>query len=137
MKVLSDYPDRICLKGMSFYGYTGVFDYEKQNGQRFIVDLTLCFMENPAVRTDVLTDTVHYGEVFAVVREIVTTSRFDLIEHLAGRIAASVLEKFPLVCAAEVIVSKPDAPVDGIFESMSVHIFRERISDKKAGIRRK
>ena len=128
MKVLSDYPDRICLKGMSFHGYTGVFDYEKQNGQRFIVDLTLCFMENQAVRTDALTDTVHYGEVFEVVRDITTTGRFDLIERLAGRIVSAVLEKFPLACAAEVIVYKPDAPVDGIFESMSVRVFRERIS---------
>lgn len=129
MKVLSDYPDRICLKGMSFYGYTGVFDFEKQNGQRFIVDLTLCFIENQAVQTDALADTVHYGEVFDVVKDITTTCRFDLIEHLAGRIVSAVLEKFPLVCAAEAVVSKPDAPVDGIFESMSVHIFRERISD--------
>ena len=128
MKVLSDYPDRICLKGMSFYGYTGVFDFEKENGQRFIVDLTLCFTENQAVRTDALSDTVHYGEVFEVVRDITATGRFDLIEHLAGTIVSAVLEKFPLICAAEVVVSKPDAPVDGIFESMSVHVFRERIS---------
>ena len=128
MKALSDYPDRIYLNGMSFYGHTGVFDFEKQNGQRFIVDLILCFTENQAVRTDVLADTVHYGEVFDVVKDITTTGRFDLIEHLAGRIVSAVLEKFPLVCAAEVIVAKPDAPVDGVFESMSVHVFRERIS---------
>lgn len=128
MKVLSDYPDRIYLKGMSFYGYTGVFDFEKQNGQRFIIDLTLCFTENQGVRTDALSDTVHYGEVFAVVKDIATTSRFDLIEHLAGRIVSAVFDRFPLVSAAEAIVSKPDAPIDGIFESMSVHIFRERIS---------
>jgi len=131
VKILSDYPDRICLEGMSFYGYTGFFDFEKQRGQTFVVDLVLCFSENRAVVTDDLTDTVHYGEVFAVVKEIVETGKCNLIEHLAGKILSAVLDKFPLIQAAEAVVSKPDAPVEGVFESMSVRIFRERKPNRK------
>lgn len=126
MRVISDYPDRICLKGMSFYGYTGVFDFEKHNGQTFLVDLTLCFSEIRAVMTDDLSDTVHYGEVFSVVQRVVETGKYNLIEYLAGRIISAVFESFPLIAAIEASVSKPDAPVEGIFESMSVRIFRER-----------
>ena len=131
MKIISDYPDRICLKGMSFYGYTGVFDFEKQRGQTFLVDLVLCFTQNKAVDTDELTDTVHYGEVFALVKEIVETGSCNLIEHLAGNIVSAVLDKFPLIQAAEAVVSKPDAPVEGVFETMSVRIFRERKPNRK------
>ena len=74
MNSLSDYPDQISLKGMAFYGYTGVFDFEKQNGQTFLVDLTLCFSGIQAVDTDILADTVHYGEVFDTVKKIVESS---------------------------------------------------------------
>jgi len=132
MNNLSDYPDQICLKGMSFYGYTGVFDFEKQNGQTFLVDLTLCFSGIQAVDTDILADTVHYGEVFDIVKKTVETARFDLIEFLAGEIIRVVFAKFPLIQAIEAIVTKPEAPVEGVFESISVRIFRERTEKTEA-----
>jgi dihydroneopterin aldolase len=135
MKTLFDYPDRICLNGMSFHGYTGVFDFEKQEGQTFLVDLTLCFVQINAVKSDSLTDTVHYGEVFAAVKNVVETSGCNLIEHLSGQIIMTVFEKFPLVQAAEVVVSKPNAPVEGVFDTMSVRIFRERSSSGRAVVR--
>jgi len=130
--LISDYPDRICLKGMSFYGYTGVFDYEKQEGQVFLVDLTLCFTRLRSVDTDVLTDTVHYGEVFEIVKAVVESAKCNLIEYLAGNILSAVFDRFSMVEAAEVVVSKPNAPVDGVFEAMGIHIFRERLSLGKA-----
>ncbi|MEI8200934.1 MAG: dihydroneopterin aldolase [Eubacteriales bacterium] len=133
MNNLSDYPDQISLKGMSFHGYTGVFDFEKQNGQTFLVDLTLCFSGIRAADTDKLADTVHYGEVFDTVKKIVETARFDLIEYLAGEIIRDVFAKFPLVQAVEAIVTKPEAPVEGVFESISVRIFRELTENTEAG----
>lgn len=132
MNNLSEYPDQISLKGMSFYGHTGVFDFEKQNGQTFLVDLTLCFSGIQAVDTDILADTVHYGEVFNAVKVIVETARFNLIEYLAGEIIRVVFAKFPLIQAIEAIVTKPEAPVEGVFESISVHIFRKRTEKTEA-----
>ena len=132
MNNFSDYPDQISIKGMSFYGYTGVFDFEKQNGQTFLVDLTLCFSGIQAVDTDILADTVHYGEVFDTVKKIVETARFDLVEYLAGEIIRVVFAKFPLIKAIETIVTKPEAPVQGVFESISVRIFRERTDKAEA-----
>ncbi len=126
MRTLFDFPDRICLKGMSFYGYTGVFDYEKREGQIFLVDLTLCFMQLDAVKSDELSDTVHYGEVYEAVKNVVENSESNLIEYLAGQIISTVFEKFSLVLAVEAVVSKPNAPVEGVFDTMSVSIFRER-----------
>lgn len=133
MKMLSDYPDRICLTGLSFYGYTGCFDFEKQNGQTFLVDLTLCFSELRAARTDILSDTVHYGEVFEVVKDIVENGRFNLIEYMAGRIVSDLLDKFSEIEAVETVVSKPDAPVEGVFQAMSVRIFRDRTTGFRVG----
>lgn len=137
MEISGDFPDRIYMKGMSFYGHTGVYDFEKSNGQRFVVDLVLCFLHLEAAKTDIITDTVDYGEAFAVVKEIVENSGFDLIERLAGEIVSRLMSNFPAIDAVEVSVSKPDAPVKGEFEAMGVRIFRSRkpglLSDKAEG----
>lgn len=133
MRNKNDYPDHILLSGLTFHGFTGVFAFEKQVGQKFLVDLALCFDRLEAVDSDKLTDTVHYGTVFSIVKEIVEGQRYDLIERLAGEISDTLLAEFPLIDAIDVVVSKPEAPVDGEFESMRVHVFRARKLDRKGG----
>ena len=131
MTTLSDYPNQIHLKGMSFFGYTGAFAIEKRHGQFFIVDVTLGFSSLGAIKSDILEETVNYAEVFAVIKKVVEEMRFDLIERLAGEIVTCVLTEFTSIDAIEVRVSKPQAPVVGTFESMSVQIFRDRAAFRK------
>lgn len=119
------YPDRILLEGMTFHGRTGFFDYEKENGQIFCVDLTLYFRSLSAIDTDRLEDTVDYGAVFETVRALVEDGHFDLIEKLAGEIIKSVLNLYP-VDAAQILLRKPQAPINGKFDAMAVSLFRER-----------
>jgi len=121
--------DRILLEGMRFHGRVGVLDAEKAQGQEFRVDLALEFLRIPACDDDRLDHTVDYGRVFEMVRRIVESARFDLIERLAGEIAARTLVEFPSVLAATVTVRKPDAPVRGRFDGMGVSIRRERGPD--------
>ena len=118
--------DRILLEGMRFHGYTGVMDFEKRDGQDFLVDLSLEFHTLQACETDRLEDTVHYGFVFETVRQVVEESRFDLIERLAGQIAVRILAAYPSVHVVDVTVRKPQAPVQGRFDAMGVRIRRER-----------
>ncbi len=129
-KSVKKYRNRIILQGMRFLGTTGLFEFERNKPQPFIVNLTLWFREMTAGRTDLLEDTVDYGLVFAATREIVEGTRFDLIEALAESIASEILIRFPSVDALDVCVQKPEAPVEGTFEYMGVRIFRERIVKK-------
>lgn len=115
---------------MKFMGTTGLFEFEREKPQPFIVNLTLCFREMTAGRTDRLEDTVDYGLVFSSVREIVEGMRFDLIEALAENIASEILLRFPSVDALDVCIQKPEAPVEGTFEYMGVRLFRERVIKK-------
>jgi len=107
-------------------GTTGLFEFEREKPQPFIVNLTLCFIKMKAGLTDQLSDTVDYGRVFSLVRETVEGKRFDLIEALAEAISSEVMSAFPSIDAMEVIVQKPEAPVEGTFDFMGVRIFRER-----------
>lgn len=118
--------DRILLEGMVLRGRVGVLPQEKRDGQDFVVDLALEFDRIAACATDNLADTVDYGRVFALVRDVVARADFDLIERLAGEIAARVLDAEPTAAAVAVTVRKPWAPVPGRFDAMGVSIRRER-----------
>ena len=76
--------DRITLTGLSVFGHHGVFDFERRDGQTFVVDLTLWLDVTEAARTDDLTKTVHYGEVAELAAAVVGRPPRDLIETVAA-----------------------------------------------------
>lgn len=118
--------DQIILKHMVFHSHVGVLDFEKQNGQDFDLDVILFCRRLEAANTDKLSQTIDYGKVYDVVREITEQAHFDLIERLAGAIAEILLQSFQLAAAVEVLVRKPTAPIEGQFAYMGVRIYRER-----------
>ena len=61
-----------------------------------------------------------------MVREIVIGPRYQLIETLAERIAAELLQQFAMIRALEVTVHKPKAPIEVTFADVAVTIFRTR-----------
>lgn len=118
--------DKIIMKGMRFFGRHGVLPQERKLGQTFEVDLELSLDLKPAGEKDDLNLTVSYAEVYGMVEGIVAGPPVNLLEALAGRIAAGVLEGFNPVQAVRVRVKKPSAPVQGDFDYMAVEVFRDR-----------
>ena len=115
--------DRITLTGLSVFGYHGVFDHEKRDGQEFLVDITLWLDLSAAAATDELTRTVHYGELAELAAGIVAGPPRDLIEAVAGEIADEVVRNYR-VAEVEVTVHKPSAPIPLNFSDVSVTIRR-------------
>lgn len=120
--------DKIYVNEMEFYGYHGVFPEETKLGQRFKVDLVIETDLSKAGSSDDLNDSINYGELFNVCKEIVEGKPFKLVEALAESITASVLQQFPSVEACTVKVIKPDPPIPGHYKSVAVEIKRSRIS---------
>ena len=118
--------DKITLSKMEFEGHTGCFDFEKKDGQKFIVSLDLFVDRIRGCYTDDLADTVDYSKIYEVTKETVTGDDGNLIERLAQKIADAVLEADKRILKVRVNVSKPEAPVKGIFETMEVTIERNR-----------
>lgn len=119
--------DRILLGGMVFYGYHGVLPAERELGQRFVVDIELECNLRPAGLSDDLAKTVDYGEVHRKTREIVEGEPVNLIETVAERISASILEEHQLVETIRVKVTKPDVRLeDTVLEGSAVEILRHR-----------
>lgn len=118
--------DRILLEGLVFEGFVGVHDFEKKNGQPFQIDLELVCPRLAACDTDRLDQTIDYGKAYELIGSIVRSASCDLIERLAGMIAAAILDSFPLAAAVDVTVRKPQAPITGQFSAMGIRIYRER-----------
>lgn len=117
--------DVIRLRGIRAYGHHGVFDFEREAGQEFFVDIALYFSARRAAASDDVADTIDYGAVADRVAAIVSGDPVNLIETLSHRIADAILED-RRVRAAEVTVHKPQAPITPPFEDVSVTIVRER-----------
>jgi len=110
--------DVIRITGLTLHGYHGVFDEEKRDGQRFIIDVALEVSPRDASTPDDITTTINYAEVAEMVSEVVTGEPVDLIETLAYRIAEQ-LAALRGVISAEVTVHKPDAPVGLVVNDVS------------------
>lgn len=118
--------DYIYLEGLEFYAYHGVFPEENKLGQRFRVDLKLCVDLHAAGISDNVQDTVHYGEVYDTVEQIVTGQPYQLLERLATAIAEAIFAKQGHVQALTVRVIKPDPPIPGHYKQVAVEITRTR-----------
>lgn len=111
--------DHITLTGLRAFGYHGVLDHEKAQGQTFVVDVDITTDFAAAVASDNVADTVNYGVIAGLVVQTVAKTRFDLIESLADRLCRDILD-VPRVLAVSVTVHKPSAPIDAEFADVSV-----------------
>ena len=115
--------DKIILRKMQFFGFHGVEDFEREQGQRFLVDVTCRKDLRLAGSTDDIGVTCNYAEIYSTVRRIVEGAPFKLIESVAELIAERILEIYP-VCEITVQVSKPDVLLGGALDYAAVEIHR-------------
>lgn len=115
--------DELAIRGVECFGHHGVFDFERHEGQSFVIDLILGLDTTTAAASDDLHDTVDYGTLVASVKTAVETDPVDLIETLAQRIADVCLLDSRVEWAT-VTVHKPDAPIDATFSDVALTITR-------------
>lgn len=115
--------DTIALTGLRVRGHHGVFDFERRDGQDFVVDVVLELDTRPAAASDALADTVHYGELAEGLAAVVAGEPVSLLETLAARLAEVCLAD-ARVGAATVTVHKPQAPIPLAFADVAVTIRR-------------
>ena len=118
--------DQIVLTGIHGFGYHGLFEHERKDGQDFFVDLTLSVDLTAAAQSDAIEDTVNYAEITDLVVEEITTKPVNLIEKLAARIAERVLNQQIKVQSVTVTVHKPQAPVAAQLKDIAVVVTRSR-----------
>ena len=118
--------DQIVLTGIHGFGYHGLFEQERKDGQDFFVDLTLEVDLKAASQSDAIVDTVNYAEITDLVVDEITSNPVNLIEKLAARIAERVLNQHLKVKSVTVTVHKPQAPVAAQLKDIAVVVTRAR-----------
>lgn len=124
--------DRIELEGLEVHGYHGVYDFEKQKGQKFIVDLVVWTDFTAAAHSDNIGSTISYVDLADIAAEVAAGPSLDLIETLAATIADRI-NALDGVLAVETTVHKPDAPIHLPFRDVRVVARR---SAKSTGLQR-
>jgi dihydroneopterin aldolase len=117
--------DQIAVRGLRVFAHHGVHDFERRDGQDFVIDAVLWVDTRPAAEADDLAQTVDYGAIANRLVAVATGPPVRLIETLAERLASACLSE-PRVTEAEITVHKPQAPIRHPFDDVSVTIRRTR-----------
>jgi dihydroneopterin aldolase len=113
------------LQGLELWGYHGVLEEERRDGQRFLVDIEIEPRDTAAAATDAIDDAVDYRRVVAVVQEVSDGTTFHLLEAFATAIAEELLRQLA-VTRVRVRVRKPDVSLALPLDHAAVSV--ERVS---------
>ena len=106
---------QIVLNQLQFYAYHGVLSQENVVGGQYEVDLVLHIQDTDAEEAlwkDKLSGTVNYAEVYDEVKAQMAQPS-ALLEHVAARIAQSLLRRFRIIRSVDVTVRKCVPPISG------------------------
>lgn len=122
--------NQIIIKGLKIYGYHGVHDFEKKDGQYFYIDVIASTNKLKCYESDNLSETISYSDIIRVIKKTATQQSYNLIEKLAEKISEDIFRSFNDVISLEVTVKKPEAPIKEEAEYVGVKIKRQRKENK-------
>lgn len=120
------YDDKIIVRNLELYAYHGVNPEEKENGQRFTLDITAYVNLKTACYTDDIGSTVNYAKIIKTASASFKSQKDDLIERAAQRVADALLSEYTEIDDVTIAVKKPDAPIKASFGYVAVEIERKR-----------
>jgi dihydroneopterin aldolase len=116
--------DVILLEGIEVPSALGVTEAERQMRRPVRLDLELGFDLSRAGRTDDLSETIDYGEIYEVVAKVASGREHKLVEALGERIADALFENFPIDSVS--LTVRKSKPIAGVLDSAGIRINRRR-----------
>jgi dihydroneopterin aldolase len=100
--------DMIFLRDLRVDTVVGIWDWERKIRQTVSIDLEMACDIRRAAATDDIDDTLNYKAVAKRVQQFVGDSSFRLVETMAEKVAALILDEFA-VPWVQVRINKPGA----------------------------
>jgi dihydroneopterin aldolase len=100
--------DRVFIENLAVETVIGIYDWEREIRQAVNLDLEMEFDIRKAAASDAIEDTLDYKAVSKRLIQFIEQGQFQLVEALAERCAAIVLDEFP-VARLKLKLSKPGA----------------------------
>jgi dihydroneopterin aldolase len=98
---------KIFINNLILIASIGVYEKEKKNKQKIIVNLEILLTNNTEPQSDNLQETQDYSQFRKCVTDIVESKHFDLLEILTKKIYTAI-SKNEFVLGVKVNISKPD-----------------------------
>ncbi|EPS73666.1 hypothetical protein M569_01092, partial [Genlisea aurea] len=118
--------DKLVLRGLKFHGFHGVKEEEKKLGQKFVIDIDAFMDLRAAGKSDQLSDTISYTDLYKIAKAVVEGPSLNLLEAVAEEIAGRILGKYPQISSVRIHVGKPHVAVYGTLDYLGVEIHRNR-----------
>ena len=84
--------DRVFIEHLSLRGKHGVYDWEWEKSQEFIIDISADIDLAAAAKSDDITDTADWTGMYSIAKEVIEGPSMYLIEKIAEIIAMRILE---------------------------------------------
>ena len=105
------------LKNIKLFGYHGVYDNEKNNGQDFILNITAKIKKyNKEDKLESMTD---YTVIMNKTVTVFNKKRYNLLETLINDIASEILSDMNIKYV-KISIEKPNAPINYKFKSVEI-----------------
>ncbi len=114
---------------MEFFGYHGTSAAEKQLAKRYSVDVEFEYDITEIARADRLDDkVVDYERVYYDIADFFATTKLQLTETIAERLANLLFTRYLMTNTLRVKVRKHHPPFPGNIEWVEVETVRQKIS---------
>ncbi|MDU1878204.1 MAG: dihydroneopterin aldolase [Finegoldia magna] len=89
--------DYLLVKDLEIYANHGVFQSEKELGQKFLVTLKMGYNMKKGATSNNLEDSIHYGVLSKEIYDYFRSESIDLIETVAYKLIEFIFEKYNII----------------------------------------
>ena len=98
---------KIFINNFELMASVGVYEVEKEQKQKIIIDLEIYLTNDSETKTDELNQTQDYSQFRTLVKDIINSRHFQLLEILTDKIYEEII-KNEFVLGVKVKITKPD-----------------------------
>ena len=119
---------KIFVKNLKLYGYHGVREHEKKDGQYFLFNIEILIEDSDYSNRDKLENTLSYSDVIREVKRINKSKKYDLLETFSQVLANRIMEMSGLVRKVAIKIEKPSPPIDEKLDGVGVEYILDKDS---------
>ena len=98
---------KILINNLELMASIGVYEKEKKCKQKIIINLEILLTNESEPKNDNFLETQDYSQFRKIIKDIVESQHFELLEILTNKIHSTIIKK-RFILGANVTISKPD-----------------------------
>ncbi len=117
---------KIKMMNMKFYGFQGIYEYEKEQGAKLTVDVEIVTRDDRACKTDDIEDgAIDTAALYPLIQDTIEETKVNLLMTLAAKTGDRILERFPQVQEVMTRIRKYAVPIHGSLDYIEVEVTRK------------